>query len=502
MRSLIPLSLLVPAATALSLKVNTTIGQVYGMINGSTPGVAQFLGVPFAEPPLGDLRFAPPQPKAHANRTIDATKISPNCPQYPLTTVTDPSVYTIDSPWLQPYGPWSEDCLTLNIWAPLHPRTPGPLPVLIWLFGGGFYEGGLLTNGFNPSPWIQRTQEHIVVAVNYRNNIFGFPNAAGLASTNQNTNQGLLDQRLAVEWVRDNIASFGGDRSRMVLWGQSSGAASVDYFNFAWPADPIVHGLIMHSGSVFATGASKDVTHSNFTFVAEQLGCGGGLAASEELACMRHNVSAEALVAFYENYTLGADAPALKFTTIVDGVTKFGNFTERALEGNYSGLPAILGTNANEEASLVAWVGPQGPNQTYIHHQTLETDQCPANYYNELRYNTSSLTFRWYNLAHFPNTSPRPWEKAYHASELPLLFGTYQWYGGAPTALQRAVSTRWQDLYLAFMKDPVHALPSMGWPAYTPDGQAMAFGANGTVSSLMPVSALAVGCAEFPLPTQ
>ncbi|RAH50659.1 alpha/beta-hydrolase [Aspergillus brunneoviolaceus CBS 621.78] len=165
MRSLIPLSLLVPAAAALSLKVNTTIGQVYGMINGSTPGVAQFLGVPFAEPPLGDLRFAPPQPKAHANRTIDATKISPNCPQYPLTTVTDPSVYTIDSPWLQPYGPWSEDCLTLNIWAPLHPRTPGPLPVLIWLFGGGFYEGGLLTNGFNPSPWIQRTQEHIVIAV-------------------------------------------------------------------------------------------------------------------------------------------------------------------------------------------------------------------------------------------------------------------------------------------------------------------------------------------------
>ncbi|OJJ46014.1 hypothetical protein ASPZODRAFT_67164 [Penicilliopsis zonata CBS 506.65] len=487
----------------LGLTVDTTIGSLYGLVNGSTPSVAQFLGIPFAQPPLGDLRFAPPQP-ATVNRTAvyDATRQSPNCPQYPLTVTTDPSVYTIDSPWLQPYGPWSEDCLTLDVYAPLNAnREDDALPVLIWLFGGGFYEGGLITNGFDGAPWVERTQEHIVVAVNYRNNIFGFPNAAGLAETGENLNLGLLDQRLAVEWLRDNIASFGGDPTRMTLWGQSSGAASVDYFNFAWPDDPIVQGLIMHSGSVFATGASVDVSHSNFTFMADSLGC-GGLSPADELACMRHNVTAEALIDLYENYTLGADDPALKFTTIVDNVTKFENFTERALAGNYSKLPAILGTNANEEASLLPWVGPEGYNQSYIHYHTLETDQCPANYYNGLRYNTSSLTFRWYNMAYFPNTSPRPWEKAYHASELPLLFGTYPWYGGSATELQHQVSRRWQDLYLAFLKDPVNALPQMGWPAYEPEGHALVFGRNGSVSGLMPMEELYVGCDQFPLPSQ
>ena len=101
-----------------------------------------------------------------------------------------------------------------------------------------------------------------------------------------NLNLGLLDQRAAIEWVRDNIANFGGDPQKMYLWGQSSGAASVDYYNYAWYQDPIVKGLIMHSGSVFATGTSKDATHMNFTAAAHSVGCERDSAA-EELACMR-----------------------------------------------------------------------------------------------------------------------------------------------------------------------------------------------------------------------
>ncbi|PYH72311.1 chlorogenic acid esterase precursor [Aspergillus vadensis CBS 113365] len=488
------------AAAASRLTVDTTVGRLYGMVNGSAPDVAQFLGVPFAAPPVNELRFAPPQTKP-AEGIIDATKIGPSCPQYPLTTKTDPSVYTFDSPWLQPYGPTSEDCLTLNVWSPLHAvnETDEPLPVLIWMFGGGFYEGGLLTNGFNPSNWIQRTQSHIVVAINYRVNIFGFPNAAGLAETQQNLNFGLLDQRFAVEWVRDNIAAFGGDPSKITLWGQSSGAASTDYYNYAWPDDPIVSGLIMHSGSVFATGSSADVEHTNFTFVAEHMGC-GNLSPRAELACMR-NVSADSIIQFYENYTLYSTGPTLKFTTIVDNVTKFEDYTARAYAGNYSKLPAIFGTNANEEASLVAWAGPQGPNMTYVHEETVTTQLCPANYNGHLRYNTSSLSFRYFNTANFSNTSPRPWEGAYHSSELPLLFGTYSEYGGPATPFQTAVASHWQDLYLAFMRDPVNALPAMGWPAYHPDGYAMMFAANGTVTSLLPMSTLETPCAGIPEPT-
>jgi acetylcholinesterase len=171
----------------------------------------------------------------------------------------------------------------------------------------------------------------------YRNNIFGFPNSRFLAQEGRNLNMGLLDQRAAVEWVRDNIAAFGGDPERLTLWGQSSGAASCDFFNYAYPDDPIVSGFIEESGSVFATGTNVDADHRNFTYVAEQLGC-AGLSAREEFTCMQKNVSAEDIIHLYENYNLNHTAGQLKWTTVVDNVTKFGDYTERTSAGNYSKL--------------------------------------------------------------------------------------------------------------------------------------------------------------------
>lgn len=128
-----------------------------------------------------------------------------------------------------------------------------------------------------------------------------------------------------------------------------------------------------------------------------------------------------------------------------------------------------------------------------------------------LRYNTSSLTFRYFNTANFSNISPRPWEGAYHTSELPLIFGTYSQYTSgnhslapAEAAFEVAVSTHWQDLYLAFIRDPLHGLPAMGWPAFQPEGSnktVMMFGGNGSevVSQLISneyLTAPCVGVAE------
>lgn len=166
------------AGTSLALnhlRIDTTSGSVYGMINGSHPDVAQFLGIPFAAPPVGDLRFAPPTtfpPQA----IVDATRQGPLCPQYLLNKSDSPSVYTYDTPWLQPAGPIDEDCLTLDIRVPVsNGPANGTLPVLIWLFGGGFYEGGTRTLGMDASPWIQRTKSHIVVAIKLASSSFQLP---------------------------------------------------------------------------------------------------------------------------------------------------------------------------------------------------------------------------------------------------------------------------------------------------------------------------------------
>lgn len=148
------------------LKVDTTVGTVYGLINGTTPSVAQFLGIPFAEHPIGQLRWAPPTAKSPVS-SIDATQFGPSCPQYEGTS---PSVYSIDArDFLITRGKTSEDCLTLNIWAPVGAagRHIEKLPVIVWIYGGGFQTGGGEIGYQIPSQWVQRSQAHIVVGIKY-----------------------------------------------------------------------------------------------------------------------------------------------------------------------------------------------------------------------------------------------------------------------------------------------------------------------------------------------
>lgn len=174
----------------------------------------------------------------------------------------------------------------------------------------------------------------------YRVNIFGNPQANGLDSK---VNLGLLDQRLAMEWVRSNIANFGGDVSKITMWGQSAGAGSVDYYNFAYPDDPIVSGIILDSSSALSSGSGNVETGSNFTFVAEQLGC-ANLTATEELSCMK-NVSFMEIEEFLKSYQDGGDMPTIRFTPQADNETRFANYTERTLAGNFS---KVVGTRSFE----------------------------------------------------------------------------------------------------------------------------------------------------------
>lgn len=159
------ISFILPAFASL-LQVDTTIGKVYGIINGTHPDVLQYLGIPFAESPIADLRWEAPVPKSPM-RKVDATRFGPDCAQY-LSTV--PSAYNVDTQEFNIVGPISEDCLTLSVWAPLSSdslanSTCRKLPVVVWLFGGDQQFGGSQVPYQQPASWVQRSQEHLVVQV-------------------------------------------------------------------------------------------------------------------------------------------------------------------------------------------------------------------------------------------------------------------------------------------------------------------------------------------------
>lgn len=295
------------------LTITTTSGQLTGFINSTAPGTRQFLGVPYAEPPLGSLRFQAPVRKQSSD-ALTTQAFAPSCKQ---RTSNSTSIYTQYEHQFLINGPDSEDCLYLNVYAPLNPADES-LPVFIYIPGGGFTSGGANSLYKIPDKWVDRTQAHVVVTTNYRLNVFGFPGARAATA-----NLGLLDQRAAVEWARDNVAAFGGDPARMVLWGQSAGGGSVGFYPYAWPADPIVAGLIADSGA--ATDKTFDGTFASFTALAETVGC-GGLDADAELACVQA-VDADVL-----EQAVSADS-TLTFTPQADNVTVFASVQERIEQG-------------------------------------------------------------------------------------------------------------------------------------------------------------------------
>ncbi|KAG9959933.1 chlorogenic acid esterase precursor, partial [Aureobasidium melanogenum] len=437
------------ASSSDGLIVNTTSGQLQGFVNQTSPDVRQFLGIPYAQPPIGLLRFAPPQDAVRSQQTINATALPNSCMQQFSNGST---IYTTYETEFLISGGQSEDCLYLSIWTPSVARIDAkgsPLPVFLYIPGGGFTSGGQNSMYKIPDKWVQRTQSHIVVIMNYRVNVFGFPNAAALS----HQNPGLLDQRKAVEWTYQNIAQFGGDPDRITLWGQSAGGASVAYYPYAFADEPIVAGLIADSG---ATGilAKSDPTHSNFTTLAGFVGC-GNLNASAELACVR-GVDSTTLENALSNYVISKKTPTISFTPSDDNITVFTNYTDRIIHGHLARLPLITGSNTNEGAGFVPFT-PSGPGHATLVNTTLSIIACPVARDVARRSLFPSLypTYRYLYTGNFTNISPVSWFGAYHSAELPLLFGTHDEYGpGNSTSFEYTVSKTMEALWLSFAENP------------------------------------------------
>ena len=406
------------APTNNPLVVEASTGIYSGVINKTYPNVRAFLSIPYGQSTHGENRFMPPRAVMPSKEHIDATAYPPACPQY---------VSGVKNIWNQ-YIPWylqywgisnysagvsapfaSEDCLKLAIWTPVHATKDLKLPVAMFWTGGGFQTNGILVSGTLPPGWVHRTESHVVVTINYRMNILGFPNAAGL----EPQNPGLLDMRVALEWVRDNIEYFGGDPSKIMVWGQSAGGAAVEYHNYAFYDDPIAHAMFAQSGTVAGGGFKPIVEQSNFTFVARSLGCDFPSDAEAELGCMQ-KLPYDDLINFMgeyqENRTLiDPKLLPISFNPVPDHKTVFQNYTQRYAEDKVSKVPMILSSAANEGGSLTPLpAGGSAPNQTLVDATTIRTT-CGATNTSLLRSQAGLKTYRYQYAGEWPNQNPLPW---------------------------------------------------------------------------------------------
>lgn len=230
-----------------SLVVLTTAGPVQGIeITAHGRTLHAFYGIPYADPPIGELRFLHPVRRTPSKTVTLATELRPACPQ---------ESYWFNTEYVNASN-FDEDCLHLNLWTPTVSANDTLRPVVVYLHGGGFQNGGNNLRVYDGSHF-SALGDVVVVVPNYRVNVFGFlyvgtPDAPG--------NQGLWDQRLALIWVRDNARAFGGDPERVTLMGQSAGSISVGYHVLSPLTRHLFRRAIMQSGTPFYKVEENQIT--------------------------------------------------------------------------------------------------------------------------------------------------------------------------------------------------------------------------------------------------
>ncbi|KAJ7662161.1 extracellular triacylglycerol lipase precursor [Mycena polygramma] len=284
-------------------------------------------GIPYAEAPVGKLRFARPVPKFSLGdlSTYDATQFGKSCPQPP-------------SPFTPVDLPTSEDCLTLNVFRPAGLNPDSAVPVMAWIFGGSFFTG--TTTTFNASALVSRSIARgtpiIYVSFNYRLGPLGFPQ--GPEATNQGLlNLGLRDQIIALEWIQANIAAFGGDPAKVTAFGQSAGSVSVGLLYLTHNFSNLARAAIFESGQAGTTGifdANKSLDQWNI-FVNSTPTCANN--SGDEFSCLRAATTDELMTAQLAG--LAAMVGEFPFFPVLDGPDGI----IPALPSNLLQSPAVTG---------------------------------------------------------------------------------------------------------------------------------------------------------------
>ena len=329
------------------------------IVGVSSATVEAFSGIPYAQPPTGSLRLKPPASLTSALGTVQATASARSCPQlafdtdvsnFPASIVGD----LLDTPLFQTITNAGEDCLTVDIVRPAGITPSSKLPVLFWIFGGGFEAGG--TSTYNGASLVGESVKDgkpiIYVAVNYRVAGFGFLPGSEILKDGS-ANLGLRDQRLGLQWVADNIAAFGGDPTKVTIWGESAGSISVfdqlALYNGAntYKGKPLFRAAIMDSGSVVPTdpvdGSKGQAVYDQ---VVRSAGCSS---ASNTLACLRALPYTQYLNAANSvPGILSYQSVALSYLPRPDGTTLTASPEVLVQQGKYAAVPIIIGDQQDE----------------------------------------------------------------------------------------------------------------------------------------------------------
>ncbi|PGH26587.1 hypothetical protein AJ80_01716 [Polytolypa hystricis UAMH7299] len=436
--------------------VEAPAGTFSGTTSRYRDDVVAYLGIPYARAPAGNLRFAAPRRLDKLDGVFDASEFGPDCPANKpvvIGNMTTPAGTKILQALSQQDTPISEDCLTLSIWAKNNDETGKP--VIIWIYGGGYATGSVSIPLYDGS-YFASDEDVIFVAISYRLNIFGFPGAPGLP----HQNLGLRDIRLGVEWVRDNIAAFGGDPERMVLQGESAGAGAVDMWAYAYKDDPIVKALIAQSGAVSVAAAGGGEPGSSWYNVSEQLGCGGQSAGDETIECMRGK-SVDELLSITAGF---GGVGGVTFFPQADNITVFSDYGDRGESGNFAQLPLLNGNNDYEQG-FYEISAPDTPD--IILRAIGLSFTCGSRSASDYRADNDAPVWRYRYYGEFPNTRLFDGSGAYHTSEIFTLFGTAEPVTGVKnTPEQEAIGDNIRHAWAAFARDPVNGLTQLGWPQW------------------------------------
>ncbi|XP_048211522.1 carboxylesterase 1D-like isoform X1 [Perognathus longimembris pacificus] len=335
--------------------VNTAQGQVLGKyisLQGFAQPVAVFLGVPFAKPPLGSLRFAPPQPAEPWSFVKNTTSYPPMCSQDAVGGQMLSELFTNRKESI-PLR-FSEDCLYLNIYTPADLTKNSRLPVMVWIHGGGLVMGGASTyDGLA----LSAHENVVVVTIQYRLGIWGF---FSTGDEHSRGNWGHLDQVAALRWVQDNIANFGGNPGSVTIFGESAGGESVSVLVLSPLAKNLFHRAISESGVALISALLKT---ENIRPMAERVAITAGCKTTTSATmvhCLRQKTEDELLeVTLRLNLSkpdfVGDPRECIPFLpTVVDGVLLPKTPEAILAEKSFNTVPFIVGINKQE----FGWIIP------------------------------------------------------------------------------------------------------------------------------------------------